>query len=99
MNWSFTLEMGVVLYWVFHVSFNRTSLVIKLTVPCMLCQGEDQQPQPKKKLKKKAGAVAAPSFPSLSQVPIRRKDSTITQPKCSSFATPKQFSNLGKNFR
>jgi hypothetical protein len=64
----------------------------------MLCQGEDQQPQPKK-LKKKAGAAAAPSFPSLSETPTRRKGSTIAQPKCPSFATPKKFSNLGKNFR
>lgn len=61
--------------------------------------GEDQQPQPKKKLKKKVGAAVAPSFPSLSETPARRKDPTITQPECPSFATSKQFSNLGKNFR
>ncbi|KAG0629887.1 hypothetical protein M758_1G137200 [Ceratodon purpureus] len=61
--------------------------------------GEDQQPQPKKKLKKKAGTAAVPSFPSISETPTRRKDSTVIQPKCYSFATPKQYSNLGKNFR
>lgn len=60
--------------------------------------GEDQQPQPKK-LKKKLGAAAAPSFPSISETTTQRKDSTIAQPKCPSFATPKKFSNLGKNFR
>lgn len=61
--------------------------------------GDEQQPQPKKKLKKKVGSVVAPSFPTLAETQTRRKDSTISQAKCSSIATPKQFSNLGKNFR
>jgi hypothetical protein len=62
--------------------------------------GDEQQAQPKKKLKKKkVGSVVAPSFPTLAETQTRRKDSNITQPKRSTIATPKQFSNLGKNFR
>ncbi|XP_024387935.1 uncharacterized protein [Physcomitrium patens] len=62
-------------------------------------QGDEQHPKLKEKVKKKAISAVAPSFSTLAEPPTKRKDSLITQSKCSTFATPKQFSNLGKNFR
>uniref|UniRef100_A0A7I4E707 Uncharacterized protein n=2 Tax=Physcomitrium patens TaxID=3218 RepID=A0A7I4E707_PHYPA len=62
-------------------------------------QGKEQQPQPKKKLKRKVSSSVTSLFPTLSESLTTRKDSSVIQLKCATFAAPKQYSYLGKNFR